>query len=478
MPATAGRGVVKGLDFALAKRFATSRVAVEKLEFAATHKELHEIIHFVNQESTRSPTMAALVVANRVRKQPVIWWKTHSPATTTACARNAANASIRYAKRLTDDAASGYEASKGRRLAAGAELRAVPPSKHCSGNCRSCSTAIKTTQPEPGPHLPLPSRTALRNNPAHGQRTRSRRSNPNPSGDRLARLGIMQPNNLLPPAAALRRRNPSISDQRCATARAYWCRARCYTAKSSKPRKQLIAQIEDSSGALHLVLPHFYLSQLKQLAARGVANPPVRCWAKSGAVFGGSNLAKHKMPVYPNDRAWPEALTPVTRPPPGCRKHAAQADRHGAGKPAAERHPAPALLDRLNLPAFGPSVKCCTTSPDCRSKCWTSAPTRRGSGLKFDELLAQQLSMRQAAATRRERSAPIPKASSPLQAQLLASLPFPLTGARNGVVEIAADLQQPYPDAAPACGRCRQWQNHRRRAGGVAGDRIRLSGSL
>ena len=66
--------------------------------------------------------------------------------------------------------------------------------------------------------------------------------------------------------------------------------------------------------------------------------------------------------------------------------------------------------------------------------------------IKFDELLAQQLSLRRAYLARRRKGAPLLRAAGRLAESLLAVLPFPLTGAQQRVAaEIAADLEQPFP---------------------------------
>jgi ATP-dependent DNA helicase RecG len=66
--------------------------------------------------------------------------------------------------------------------------------------------------------------------------------------------------------------------------------------------------------------------------------------------------------------------------------------------------------------------------------------------LKFDELLAQQLSMHQHYRRRRAQSAaPMPPRQR-LTRALLAALPFPLTGAQQRVMtEITSDLAKPHP---------------------------------
>jgi len=66
--------------------------------------------------------------------------------------------------------------------------------------------------------------------------------------------------------------------------------------------------------------------------------------------------------------------------------------------------------------------------------------------VKFDEVLAQQLSLRRAYLARREQGAPVLVAQDDLGARLLDSLPFGLTGAQlRAMAEIAGDLAQPYP---------------------------------
>ncbi len=66
--------------------------------------------------------------------------------------------------------------------------------------------------------------------------------------------------------------------------------------------------------------------------------------------------------------------------------------------------------------------------------------------ITFDELLAQQLSLRRAYAARRARGAPRLVGTGQLTGGLLASLPFALTAAQQRVWrEIAADLAQAHP---------------------------------
>jgi ATP-dependent DNA helicase RecG len=66
--------------------------------------------------------------------------------------------------------------------------------------------------------------------------------------------------------------------------------------------------------------------------------------------------------------------------------------------------------------------------------------------VKFDEVLAQQLSMKRAQAARRQQGAPVLPLVGALSEALLRSLPFSLTSAQQRVLEeIRADLRQAYP---------------------------------
>lgn len=103
---TAGEAVVMDWTAKFAKRFGTSRVAIEKLEFAATHsKELHDIIHFVNQEINQIANEGmTLVVANRLRDAADHLVEHALNFHNNRLLLAAANASIRYAKQGEPDA--------------------------------------------------------------------------------------------------------------------------------------------------------------------------------------------------------------------------------------------------------------------------------------------------------------------------------------------------------------------------------------
>ncbi|MVW73311.1 ATP-dependent DNA helicase RecG [Bordetella sp. 15P40C-2] len=213
-----------------------------------------------------------------------------------------------------------------------------------------------------------------------------------------------------------------------------------------RPRRQLTAVMADDSGELQLRWLNFYPSQQKQLA-------PGRRLRARGEVRGG--LFGREM-VHPRmssaDAALPEALTPVYPSTEGLsqislRKAIAHALDH------ADLHdtlPAEAL-QRYDLMSFEPAIRFLHAPPPGVSEAdllERAHPAWRR--IKFDELLAQQLSLAAArAARRRVRAVPLPSdgaETSDLVARLYAALPFSLTGAQQRVVaEISRDLAQPYP---------------------------------
>lgn len=96
--------------------------------------------------------------------------------------------------------------------------------------------------------------------------------------------------------------------------------------------------------------------------------------------------------------------------------------------------------------------------------------------LKFDELLAQQLSMRLAYRARRAFAAPVLKGNGQLTRALLQALPFELTRAQARVMgEISHDLAQSHP-MPPVAGRRGQRQDRGGGLGGPDRHRGRLAG--
>ena len=211
-----------------------------------------------------------------------------------------------------------------------------------------------------------------------------------------------------------------------------------------RPRRQLLCHIEDGSGVLTLRFFHFYPSQLKQLAAGAL----VRAFGEIRHGFVGPEMAHPRYRVLHGEAPIPQALTPVYPTTAGLRQDdlrrliaSALADRD------LEDTLPPSLLEKLGLPPFREAVLLLHNPPpqvpqqelqERRHPAW-----RR---MKFDELLAQQLSMRLHYQRRKSAGAPALRPRGRLAQALLARLPFKLTAAQNqALAEIRHDLAQPYP---------------------------------
>ncbi len=212
-----------------------------------------------------------------------------------------------------------------------------------------------------------------------------------------------------------------------------------------RPRRQLTAIIADDTGELQLRWLNFYGSQHKQLTAG-------RRLRARGEVRGGLWGREMVHPRMSNaDTPLPLALTPVYPsteglPQPTLRKAIDVALRQSD---LSDTLP-DGLRERYDLQAFEPSIRLLHAPPPGVAEAdliERAHPAWRR--IKFDELLAQQLSLAAARAGRRSKQAqPMPASSQPgnLAQRLRAALPFDLTQAQQRVCdEISEDLGRAYP---------------------------------
>jgi ATP-dependent DNA helicase RecG len=211
-----------------------------------------------------------------------------------------------------------------------------------------------------------------------------------------------------------------------------------------RPRRQLVAQIEDASGVLVVRLLNFYPSQTKQFQP-GVR---LRLLGEVREGFFGAEMVHPHYSVVTAGSALPEALTPVYPTTAGLsqtvlRKRIAMAL---SSQPLDETLPA-MLLSKLQLSSFAHSVRLLhNPPPDVSQRALDERNHPAWRRLKFDELLAQQISMRLHYQLRRKRTAPVLKNSGKLRRAFIDSLPFPLTAAQRRVAsQISADLGQAHP---------------------------------
>ncbi|KIA81303.1 ATP-dependent DNA helicase RecG [Chromobacterium piscinae] len=213
---------------------------------------------------------------------------------------------------------------------------------------------------------------------------------------------------------------------------------------SYKPRKQLRVQIEDGSGTLMLRFIHFYPSQLKQF----VEGNRIRALGEIRRGFVGDEMVHPKTREVREGAPLAESLTPIYPTVNGLTQPVLRKLVHAELKSQKldELLPEP-LLSPLALQPFSEAIRLLHQPPPEWSAQQLADPQLPAwQRLKFDELLAQQLSMRLAYRARRLGQAPRIAGDGSLSGKLLAQLPFSLTGAQRRVLdEIRADLKQPHP---------------------------------
>ncbi|TYQ07088.1 UNVERIFIED_ORG: ATP-dependent DNA helicase RecG [Zoogloea ramigera] len=211
-----------------------------------------------------------------------------------------------------------------------------------------------------------------------------------------------------------------------------------------KPRRQLLVHIADGTGELQLRFMNFYGSQVKQLAE----GTRVRARGELKHGFFGAEMVHPAYKIVNQGAPLPTSLTPVYPSGEGLSQNILRRAIGDAMKRVDWTDTLPAdLRAAMQLSDFEPAVKLLHYPPqqvdehalaDRSHPAWTR--------VKFDELLAQQLSLKRAQHARRSKGAAVLKVAGQLSAQFQAALPFQLTGAQQRVLaEIRADLRQPYP---------------------------------
>jgi len=211
-----------------------------------------------------------------------------------------------------------------------------------------------------------------------------------------------------------------------------------------RPRRSLVCQLQDDSGVLHLRFLNFYPSQQKQLAE----GKRIRALGEARMGYFGMEMVHPKCRVAGENTPLKQALTPVYPTTAGLPQ--ATLSKHIQAALNELELPdtlPPELLTRLQLPGFADSVRLLhNPPPEIDEAALAERAHPAWLRIKFDELLAQQLSMRLHYRKRRSRDAPRLPARQTYPQQLLQALPFALTGAQQKVLqEISRDLAQPHP---------------------------------
>ena len=211
-----------------------------------------------------------------------------------------------------------------------------------------------------------------------------------------------------------------------------------------RPRRQLLVRVRDAGGAATLRFLNFYPSQQKQMQA----GARLRIFGEARVSFGEVDLIHPRVKVVDADAPLPTAMTPVYPTTAGLAQSALRKlieralDQENLDDTLPER-----LRARYRLAPFADSLRALHHPPpetplavleDRSHPAWQR--------VKFDELLAQQLSLRKAYAARRAQDAPALAPQGTLTDTLQSRLPFRLTGAQQRAWhEIANDLADAHP---------------------------------
>ncbi|KAF3997398.1 ATP-dependent DNA helicase RecG [Glaciimonas immobilis] len=211
-----------------------------------------------------------------------------------------------------------------------------------------------------------------------------------------------------------------------------------------RPRRQLVVTLADDSGQLMMRFLNFYGSQTTQLAV----GTRVRARGEIRHGFFGAEVVHPTYKIVLEGAPLPSALTPVYPSGEGLsqvflRKSIANAMQKIEWRDTLS----PAQLAAYQLIPFESAVRLLHNPPpeidegaleDRSHPAWVR--------MKFDELLAQQLSLKRAQFARRAQNARALPNVGTLSGAFLKTLPFTLTAAQQRVMgEIRADIKQSFP---------------------------------
>jgi ATP-dependent DNA helicase RecG len=211
-----------------------------------------------------------------------------------------------------------------------------------------------------------------------------------------------------------------------------------------RPRRQLLVHAE----GLVLRFFNFWGSQLKQFQRAAEQGKVVRAFGEVRPGFFGAEMAHPRYRFVEPGEPLPDALTPVYPTTTGVSQNEIRTAvlRALDEGPIEDTLPA-ALRARYDLDGFARSVEVLhrpLPGTDIESIADHSHPAWRR--MIFDELLAQQLSMRFAYHKRRASSAPKLSSGGKFMKAFLARLPFELTAAQTRVMnDVLGDLRASHP---------------------------------
>ena len=211
-----------------------------------------------------------------------------------------------------------------------------------------------------------------------------------------------------------------------------------------RPKRQLVVHAE----GLVLRFLNFYGSQQRQFQRAADEGQLVRAYGEVRPGFFGAEMVHPRYRIVPEGEPLPKALTPIYPTTAGLSQYQLRKLVLAALDEVELEDTIPAdMRKRYNLADLAPSVHSLQRpAPDAPTRELEERSGAAWRRVKFDELLAQQLSLRMAYRARRAREAlPLPS-SGPLLKRFLGKLPFRLTRAQSrSMAEILKDLAQPHP---------------------------------
>jgi len=211
-----------------------------------------------------------------------------------------------------------------------------------------------------------------------------------------------------------------------------------------RPRRQLVSHIRDETGELVLRFFNFYGSQARALAPGAT----VRAFGEVRTGFFGGEMAHPRFRVLHGDVPLPTALTPIYPTTSGLGQSALRRlIEEALSREQLDDTLPVAMSAALGLCSFREAVEILHhPRPGADALAFGDRARPAWRRMKFDELLAQQLSMRRHYRERKSRAAPVLARKNVHTAALLERLPFRLTGAQlRAWEEIERDLEQAHP---------------------------------
>ncbi len=211
-----------------------------------------------------------------------------------------------------------------------------------------------------------------------------------------------------------------------------------------RPRRQLVCQVQDESGVMSCRFFNFYPSQLKVWAT----GARIRLFGEVRSVYAGLEMLHPRYKVVTPEATLPTSLTPVYPTTAGLGQQSLRQLIVRAMAALDRDDSVPETIRaQYRLPEFCKALDFLHNPPAHASRDALQERTHPAwCRMKFDELLAQQLSMRTHQLRRLAVKAPALMPGQSITAAFLKALPFRLTTAQQKVVaQIQKDLSQPYP---------------------------------